>query len=218
MTYDFVDPKDTLPVICTLYAANGTPIEVLGHCNVTFCHHNGFKVKSDFIISISVNEPMLGIDCLTKNAARWNFSDGTIIIRNSAAGPEIASRPPDERCREMSVKSVRRDDCAKLTPSWIVPPPVLSYTSKEVSFHVVDNSNDDAFQSKDFFKHLFNNLVRCLIKGLYANQSNSKSSEVIAKHGDYIRLILTGNRFIDKHQKSPDFRSEDISSEQGELA
>jgi len=54
--------KDILPVNFTLYVANGTPIEVIGHCNVTLCLHNGFKVESDIIISTGVNDPMLGID------------------------------------------------------------------------------------------------------------------------------------------------------------
>jgi len=57
-----------------------------------------------------------------------------------------------------------------------------------------------------------------LIKGLYAYQSNVKSSEIIAKYGDYIRQILTGDRFIHDPQESSDSRSEDISSERGDLA
>jgi len=75
----FVDPIDILPSECKLYAAGGTPIEVLGHFNATLHLDNGFKVETDFIISASMKEPMLGIDWLTKNAARWNFLDGTII-------------------------------------------------------------------------------------------------------------------------------------------
>jgi len=118
---------------------------------------------------------------------------GTIVNWSPEVNLVSLGRPPDERCKEMSVKSIRRDDCARLTPSRAVPPPVSSHTSKEVSFHVIDKSNCDAFQSNDFLKHLFTNLVRCVIKGLYANQSNGNSSEMIAKHGDYIRLILTGS-------------------------
>jgi len=34
MPYDLFDPKDILPVECTLYAANATVIEVLGHCQI----------------------------------------------------------------------------------------------------------------------------------------------------------------------------------------
>jgi len=67
---EFVNPSDILPSTCTLFAAGGTPIEVLGHCKVLLQLKNSFFIETDFIISPSIKEPMLGIDWLTKNAAR----------------------------------------------------------------------------------------------------------------------------------------------------
>jgi len=80
----FVDLCDVLPSECKLYAVGGTPIEVLGHCKLTIQLENCFLVETDFIISPSIKEPMLGIDWLIRNAARWNFLEGTIIIQNPA--------------------------------------------------------------------------------------------------------------------------------------
>jgi len=94
---------------------------------------------------------------------------------------------------------------------------VLPHTSKEVTFHVNVKLSFDVFQSNDFLKHLFSNLVRYLIKYLYVNQNSGKSANIIAKHGDYIRLILTGDRFIDKPKKNSDPRSMSNPIEQIDL-
>jgi len=76
----FVNPCDVLFRECKLYAAGGTSIEVLGHCQITIQLENGFIVETDFVISPSIKKPMLGIDWLTKNAVRWNFLEGTFMI------------------------------------------------------------------------------------------------------------------------------------------
>jgi len=61
----FVDLCDVLPSECKLYAASGTPIEVLEHCQLTIQLENYFLVETDFNISPSIKKPMLGIDWLT---------------------------------------------------------------------------------------------------------------------------------------------------------
>jgi len=40
----------------------------------------------------------------------------------------------------------------------------------------------------------------------------------VSEHGDLIRLILIGNRFVDQPKRNTDSRCEDISSERGDLA
>jgi len=78
----FVNLNDVLLSSCELFAAGGTPIEVLGHCKIPLQLKDSFFIETDFIISPSIKEPMLGIQWLTRNASRWNFQDGTIMIRD----------------------------------------------------------------------------------------------------------------------------------------
>jgi len=113
MPYDLVDPKDILSVECRLYAANGTVIEVLGHCKVIIIFDNKVKVESDFIVSKGVPEQMLGIDWLTKNEVHWNFLDESIALRNPVFNPGIPDQPPSESQRNVLINRVRRDDIAE---------------------------------------------------------------------------------------------------------
>jgi len=73
LPFHFVNLNDVLPSDCKLYAAGGTPIKVIGHYKITIQLENGFLIETNFIISPSIKEPMLGIEWLTRNAARWNF-------------------------------------------------------------------------------------------------------------------------------------------------
>jgi len=122
----FVNLCDVLPSECKLYSAGGTPIEFLGHCQITIQLENGFLVETDYIISPSIKEPMLGIDWLTRNAARWIFLEGTIIIQNPAFNSGRPSSSYADLGRDLTVKSVRRDDYAKLTTSQVVFPSMSS--------------------------------------------------------------------------------------------
>jgi len=92
----------------------------VGHCQITIQLENGFLVETDLIISPSIKEPMLEIDWLARNATRWNFLEGTIIIQNPAfnLGPPSSSHASFGR--ELAVKSVGRDDRAKPTTSRVV--------------------------------------------------------------------------------------------------
>jgi len=102
-----------LPSTCTLFAAGGTPIEVLGHCKVSLQLKNSFFIETDFIVSPSINEPMLSIDWLTKNAARWNFQEGTIMIRDPTSNIDETYSSHAVIGREFAVRSIHtsKSDC-----------------------------------------------------------------------------------------------------------
>jgi len=136
----FVNLNDVLPSDCKLHAAGGTPIEVLGHCKIPIQLENGFLIDTDFIVSPSIKEPMLGIEWLTKNAVRWNFLDGTIIIQDPTFNVGDTQSSHADPGKEMSVRSVSilRDDCARLTSGHVVLPISTSPVSKEVLFHEID--------------------------------------------------------------------------------
>jgi len=79
-------------------------------------------------------------------------------------------------------------------------------------FHVIDKICNAARNNFVAIKML-NNFVRCLIKGIYASQRNGKYSGLIFEHGDLIKSIQTGNRFVDQAKRNNDSRYEDISSD-----
>jgi len=64
---------------------------------------------------------------------------------------------------------------------------------------------------------MLDTFVRGLIKGIYASQSNGKHFELVSEHGDLIKLILTGNIFVDQPERNNYTRCEDISSERSDL-
>jgi len=66
----FVNLEHVLPSDCKRFAAGGTPIEVIGHCRIPIRLDNWFIIDTDFIISPSIKEPMLGIESLTRSEAR----------------------------------------------------------------------------------------------------------------------------------------------------
>jgi len=111
----YVYINDVLPSRCRLSAAGGTPIEVLGHCKIPIQLENSFAIETDFIISPSIKKNMLEIEWLTKNAARWNFLDGTIIIQDPTFNIREPQSSHAEIGKEMSVRSVhaQRDDCKR---------------------------------------------------------------------------------------------------------
>jgi len=98
----------------------------------------------------------------------------------------------------------------------VVLPTATNPVSKEVLFHVIDNICKAA-KNNEIIRQMFDNFIRSLIKGVYASQSNGKHSELVSEHGDLIKLILTGNRFLDQPKRNHDCRFEDISSERGDL-
>jgi len=136
----FVNLSDVLPSDCTLFAAGGTPIEVLGHCRISLQLENTFSIETDFIISPSIKNPMLGIDWLTKNAAKWNFLEGTIMIRAPNSSVEAAHLSHAGIGKELCVRSVytSKTDCTELASSHIILPHFTCSIPKEVLFCVLD--------------------------------------------------------------------------------
>jgi len=191
---------------------------VLGHCKFPIQLENGFLLKTDFIISPSIEEPMLGLEWLTKNAARWNFLDGTIIIKNPTFSVRDHQSSHADLGKEMSVRSVniQRNDCARLTSGHVVFPISTSPVSKEVLFHVIDKICNAA-KTNSIIEQMLDNFIRNSIKDTYFSQNNGKHSDLVSEHGDFIRLILTHDRFTGKPKKSADCRFEDILSERGDL-
>jgi len=58
---------------------------------------------------------MLGIEWLTRNEARWNFLDGTIMIRNPEFTLGEEKPPPAQTCQELADRSfyTQRNDCTR---------------------------------------------------------------------------------------------------------
>jgi len=101
---------------------------------------NGIIIETDFIISPSIKEPMLGVDWLTTNEAKWNFLDGTIKIRSSESNIGRVNPLPTQSGQELAVKSIhtQRGDCTRLTTDSVVLPYFSCAISKEVLFQVLD--------------------------------------------------------------------------------
>jgi len=116
LTVRFVNLSDILPSDCTLFAAGGTPIEVLGHCRIPLQLENSFSIETDFITSPSIKKLMLGINWLTRNAAKWNFLEGTIMIRAPNSRVKAAHSSHAGIGKQLSVKSVYtlKTDCTEL--------------------------------------------------------------------------------------------------------
>jgi len=62
-----------------IYAANGTPIPVMGSVNLCF-EVAGVPVCCNFLVSDAVDESMLGIDWLEENNCHWDFVQGKLNI------------------------------------------------------------------------------------------------------------------------------------------
>jgi len=81
MPYDLVEPKNIITMSMKSYAANGTIIEILGHCRVAVQFVNQVTVESDFLISKRVACPMLGTRWLKKNTTSWDPTFGILYIQ-----------------------------------------------------------------------------------------------------------------------------------------
>ena len=62
-----------------LYAANRTKIPLIGCTIISFMVH-GKEYSADLAVTNSVDELILGIDWLMKNAAQWDFERGRIFL------------------------------------------------------------------------------------------------------------------------------------------
>jgi len=81
MPHDLVKPKNIIERSMKSYAANGTVIEVLGHCRVAVQLVNQVTIESDFLISKRVACPMLGTRWLKENTTSWDLTFGVLTIQ-----------------------------------------------------------------------------------------------------------------------------------------
>jgi len=162
----FVNLENVLPRASNLLAAGGTPIEVIGQCRIPMQLENGFIFDKDFIISPSIKEPMLGIDWLTRNEARWNFLDGTIMIRNPESNIRRVNPPPTQTGQKLSVRSIytQRNVCIRLTTGSVVLSNFTCTIPKEVLFQVLDKLCNTA-KTNFVIKQLLDDFVNKLIAG-----------------------------------------------------
>jgi len=177
---------------CKLFAAGGTPIEVMGHCKVLILLENVFLIETDFIISPSIKEPMLGIEWLTRNAVRWNFLDGTLMIQNPEATLKTTQSSSAESSKELAVRSIyaQRNDCARLTADHVVLPNFTCAIPKEVLFQVLDKLCNTA-KTNVVTIQMLDEFVRKLI------------AENASAQGDFVSLILTHDMITSsKHKKA----------------
>jgi len=65
---------------------------------------------------------------------------------------------------------------------------------------------------------MLDNFVKKLIKGIYVDRKNGRSSDHSHEQGDFLRLILTHDSIISDSQGHTDRRIKDVPPEQGDLA
>ena len=73
------------PTDIHIFAANGTPIPVMGTVTLGF-QVDGVPTNCNFLVSDAVDEPMLGIDWLQENNCHWDFvrqQVGACMCRNT---------------------------------------------------------------------------------------------------------------------------------------
>jgi len=81
MPYDLIEPENIIEMSMKSYAANGTVIEVLGHCRVAVQLVNQVTIEFDFLISKRVACPMLGTIWLKENTTSWDLTFGVLNIQ-----------------------------------------------------------------------------------------------------------------------------------------
>jgi len=188
----FVNLENVLPSDCKLFAARGTPIELIGHCKVQIQFENGFLIKTNFIISPSIKEPMLGIEWLTRNAVRRNFLDGTLMIQNPEDTLKTTQSSTPESGKELAVISIyaEKNACARLTTDHVVLPGFTCAISKEVLFQVLDKLCSTA-KTNVVIRQMLDDFVGKLIAGNYSIQSKGENPDYASEQGDFVTLILT---------------------------
>jgi hypothetical protein len=75
----YVPHAQLTPTEIKVFAANGTNIPVLGTVGVCL-EAAGLSVQARFLVSDTVDEPMLGIDWLVANGCSWDFVNGIVTI------------------------------------------------------------------------------------------------------------------------------------------
>jgi len=83
---------------------------------------------------------MLGIDWQTRNAARWNFQEGTIMIRDPTSNVDENHSSHAVIGRELTVRSIHtsKSDCTELASSPVILTHFICSIPKEVLFRLLD--------------------------------------------------------------------------------
>ena len=68
-----------LPVNLDIYAANGSPVHILGQMTVKF-HIWGIPIIADLLVSGDIHEFMLGYDWLVAQGAHWFFDRKILVL------------------------------------------------------------------------------------------------------------------------------------------
>jgi len=90
-----------VPVQTKLFAANETPITVLGLTRVFF-EIDGMPLYADMLVSDDVQEFLLGFSFLKQNECEWLFAQNRIVIKGRSV--LLRSRPSKGAVRRIYVK------------------------------------------------------------------------------------------------------------------
>jgi len=161
---------------------------------------------------------MLGIEGSTRNEARWNFLDGTILIRNPECTIGDAKPLPAQTGPELAVRSVytQRNDCTRLTTAHFFLPNFTCAISKGVLFQFLDKLCNTA-KINAVIKQMLDDFVRKLIAGNYFIQSKGETPSYAFEQGDFLRLILTHDMTTSSEFRR-DYKSKSMLHEQSDLA
>ena len=127
MPYRLVPYAELKPVNIEVFAANGSPVNILGSLVCTF-YIECEKVTINLLVTDDIEEPMLGYDWFCQQDIVWDFGEEEILFRGKAirlqqrpalmiAGRLHARRNTDNPKGEGSVHTISDNDDAINTPS-----------------------------------------------------------------------------------------------------
>ena len=99
--YSMCKVAKIIPVQTELFAANETPIKVLGLTRVYF-EINGMPSHADMLVTDDIQEFLLGFNYLKENNCEWLFTQNRIIINGHSV--PLRSRPGKGAVRRIYVK------------------------------------------------------------------------------------------------------------------
>ena len=76
------------PVNLDIYAANGSPVHILGQMTVKF-HICGIPIIADLLVSEDIHEFMLGYDWLVAQGAHWFFDRKILVLYGKEIPPRL---------------------------------------------------------------------------------------------------------------------------------
>jgi len=74
-----IDTTSLEPADCSLFAANGTTINVIGEKTLDV-HVSDLTIPTQFVVSSNVTEPMLGVNWLRSNQIIWDLAKDLFIV------------------------------------------------------------------------------------------------------------------------------------------